>query len=311
MPLSYHAGQIEVQTEANSRPAADMLAVRTAGRSERILGFYAAADLVVMASQDEAGRLRFGAYSGTPPLLTPLDEKTLGLPAEGPSLPDGTQVGAIAINLEQGRRARANGHIVRRDGGPALEAAEELINCRKYIAPSVPLEDGLHSGPESRDDVGFEDPRLADVMGRLETAFLSSVNPSGQPDVSHKGGPPGFIAFEPEMRRLSWPELIGNGMFKSAGNVRATGIVSLLALDLASGDAYEFSGRGEYRTELRYEQPRESGLWPSEFNFPTQGVMSVQVEQITLLRGLILPRQRLDSKEKITACSPTEAQVPR
>lgn len=288
-----------------------MLAVRTAGRSERILGFYAAADLVVMASQDETGALRFGAFSGTPPLLTPLDEKTLALPADVSTLPQGTQAGAIAISLEQGRRARANGRIVLRDGRAALEAAEELINCRKYIAPSVALADGLHCGPVRRDTVTPGDPRLTDVMSRLETAFLTSVNPAGQPDVSHKGGPAGFIAFDAETCRLSWPELIGNGMFKSAGNVRATGIVSLLALDLASGDAYEFSGRGEYRTELRYEQPRESGLWPSEFNFPTQGVMTVHVEQITLLRQLILPRQRLQSQDKITACSPTEDQVPR
>ena len=300
MALTYHAGQIEVQTEANSRPAADMLAVRTAGRSERILGFYAAADLVVMAAADEAGRLCFNAFSGTAPLLKPLDEATLALPGDASPLAEGTQVGAIAINLEQGRRARANGRVVLRDGGPALVAAEELVNCRKYIAPSIALEDGLHCGPSTREAVEPGEPGVAAVISRLETAFLASVNPAGQPDVSHKGGPAGFVDFDAATRRLSWPELIGNGMFKSAGNVRATGTVSLLALDLASGDAYEFSGRGEYRTELRHEQPRESGLWPSEFDFPTQGVMTVQVEQITLLRGLILPRQRLESQAKIT-----------
>jgi hypothetical protein len=105
--------------------------------------------------------------------------------------------------------------------------------------------------------------------------------------------------------------LIGNGMFKSAGNVRATGVVSVLGLDLATGDAYELSGRGEYSTRLRYEEPRESGLWLSEFDFPTQGVMTVQVERVTLLRRLITPRQRVESRDKVTACSPVEEQVPR
>jgi hypothetical protein len=309
MALRYHAGQIEVQTEANSRPAAEMLAVRTAGRSERILGFYAAADLVVMAAQDGGGRLRFSAFSGSAPLLTPLDEATLALPGE--AFADGTQVGAIAINLEQARRARANGRIVLLEVGAALVAAEELINCKKYIAPSIALEDGLHCGPVARENVAAIDEQLAGVMQRLETAFLASLNPAGQPDVSHKGGPQGFVEYDAGKRLLRWPELIGNGMFKSAGNVRATGVVSLLALDLATGDAYEFSGRGEYRTELRYEQPRESGLWPSEFNFPTQGVMTVQVEEIALLRSLILPRRRVEGQEKVTACSPVEEQVPR
>jgi hypothetical protein len=309
MALIYHAGQVEVQTEANSRPAADMLAVRTSGRSERILGFYAAADLVVMAAQDAGGRLRFNAFSGTAPLLTPLDDATLALP--GAAFAEGTQVGAIAINLGEARRARANGRIALHDGRPAIVAAEELINCKKYIAPSIALEDGLHRGPAGRENVEATDERLAEVMSKLETAFLATLNPDGRPDVSHKGGPPGFIAFDPGAASLTWPELIGNGMFKSAGNVRATGVVSLLALDLASGDAYELSGRAGYKTALRYDQPRESGLWPSEFNFPTQGVMTVQVEEITLLRSLLLPRRRVESREKITACSPIEDQVPR
>jgi hypothetical protein len=309
--LTYHHGQLAVQTEANSRPAAEMLATRTAGRNERILGFYAAADLVVMALPDSEGRLRFHAFSGTPPLLTPVDESTLALPDAASALPEGAQAGAIAINLEEGRRARANGRIVRRDGRPALEAAEELINCRKYIAPSIALAEGLHFGPSAHQPVSPDDARLAGVMQRLETAFLASMNPAGQPDVSHKGGPTGFIAFDPAAQCLAWPEMIGNGMFKSAGNIRATGTAAMLALDLASGDGYEFRGHAEFRTEFRYEEPRESGLWISEFEFPTQGVMSLQVEEVTLLRGLILPRRRLAGRDKVTACAPHELQAPR
>jgi hypothetical protein len=109
---------------------------------------------------------------------------------------------------------------------------------------------------------------------------------------------------------LTWPELIGNGMFKSAGNVRATGIVSVMALDLNSGDAYELCGRGEYQTELRYAEPRDRGLWLSEQDFPTQGVMTVRIEEASLLMGTILPRRRIESESKVTACSPVEEQVP-
>ena len=311
MPLSYHTGQIEVQTEANSRPAADMLAERLAGRSSRSISFYESADLLVLATPDASGVLRFTALSGTAPLLTPADDEALLLPKGTSGLRNGVQAGAIAIDLEQRRRARANGRIVLRDGRPAIEAAEELINCRKYIAPSVALDAGLHCGPVSRETIAPVDARLRSVLDTVETAFLASVSPEGRPDVSHKGGPPGFICFDPESRLLSWLELIGNGMFKSAGNVRATGVVSMLALDLAFGDAYEFSGRGEYRSELRYAEPRDKGLWPSEFAFPTQGVMTVQVDEVTLLRGLIRPRQRVESIVKITACSPAEDQVPR
>jgi hypothetical protein len=118
------------------------------------------------------------------------------------------------------------------------------------------------------------------------------------------------MSFDAAARVLSWPELIGNGMLKSAGNVRATGVVSVVALDLESGDAYELSGRGQYRTVLRYHQPRESGLWPADTDFPTQGVMTVAVEEVTLLRHFVSPRRKVESAEKITSCSPAEDQRP-
>jgi uncharacterized protein len=310
MSLNYHAGQVEVQEEANSRPAADMLAERLAGRSQRSLNFYASADLLVLATPDASGVLRFSALSGQPPLLSPEEDGLLRLPKGAVGLAEGVQAGAIAINLKERRRARANGRILLREKRVYLDAAEEIVNCRKYIAPSVALQPAFHNGPQAREAVDFGDGRLRDALLGAETAFLASISPEGRPDVSHKGGPPGFIAFDPASGVLRWPELIGNGMLKSAGNVRATATASLVALDLASGNAYEFSGRGKYENEMRYAKPRDKGLWPSEVDFPTQGLMTVAVDEVTLLRGFVLPRQRLETDEKVTACSPVEDQVP-
>ena len=57
MALVYHAGQIEVQEEANTRPAAENLAdwVGPVGQ------FASVADMFLLASADEAGDLRFAA----------------------------------------------------------------------------------------------------------------------------------------------------------------------------------------------------------------------------------------------------------
>src|SRR5687768_15836688 len=134
MAIVYHAGQREVQDEANSRPAADMLAKRMGSRSERNLSFYARADLVVYATAGEGGVLRFGAVSGRAPLLLPSDEASLLLPASFPALSQGTQVGAIAIDLESASRARVNGVIEECEGARVLASREEFINCRKYVA---------------------------------------------------------------------------------------------------------------------------------------------------------------------------------
>jgi predicted pyridoxine 5'-phosphate oxidase superfamily flavin-nucleotide-binding protein len=310
MAIVYHAGQIELQNEANSRPAADMLSDRLGNRGPRNLDFYANADLFVFATVDDDGALRFGALSGAAPLVEVTDEGVL-LPPNLRFEGNPAQLGSIAINLAQRNRTRINGPLVRQGDRLLVQANEEIINCRKYIAPSMPLEGGAHAGPESRKPVAIDDARLAEVIARTETAFLASVNPDGQPDVSHRGGPPGFIRLDVASRRLTWPELIGNGMFKSTGNVRATGTASLLVLDIESGDAYELSGRAAYRTVLRYEEPRDKGLWPSTSDFPVQGEMTLEIAQATLLRRLFLPRQRVVGAAKVTSCSPAEDQVPR
>jgi hypothetical protein len=310
MAIIYHAGQIEVQEEANSRPAATMLAERMGSRGDRNLAFYARADLVIYATADGAGVLRFGAVSGQPGLLTAADETALALPGEMASIAMGTQVGAIAIDLEGGARARVNGVVEAREGRPALVSREEFINCR-YIAPSIALEAREHSGPDAREVVSADDAGLLRALAAVETAFVATVDPSGQPEVSHKGGPPGFLNYGATSRTLEWIELIGNGSFRSAGNARATGVVSVTALDLASGDTYELCGRARYETRLRYATPRERALWPAEEDFPVQGVMTMQVEQVSLLRRLIAPRRRLVDVDKVTSCSPVEEQVPR
>ncbi len=94
----------------------------------------------------------------------------------------------------------------------------------------------------------FDSRRLADrleqaiVTNRLSDAahiafiesrdffFLSTVNESGEPTVSHKGGPTGFVRVLDE-RTLVFPGYDGNGMFLSMGNIAATGKIGLLFID--------------------------------------------------------------------------------
>jgi predicted pyridoxine 5'-phosphate oxidase superfamily flavin-nucleotide-binding protein len=311
MPIVYHAGQIEVQEEANSRPAATLLAERMGSRNERNLAFYARADLVVYAAANETVGLRFGAVSGPAGLLTAIDERSLSLPGAMARMAPGTKLGAMAIDLEAGSRARFNGVIEVRGDGKVLSTREEFVNCRKYIAPSEALDRREHSGPQAREDIAANDEGLVRALGSVETAFVASVDPSGQPEVSHKGGPPGFLNYDPVAGRLEWIELIGNGCFRTAGNVRATRAITVAALDLVSGDAYQLTGRARYTTRLRYTTPRERALWPAEEDFPVQGLMTMQVEEVSLLRGLIAPRRPLKDVAKVTSCSSIEEQVSR
>lgn len=60
--------------------------------------------------------------------------------------------------------------------------------------------------------------------------FLSTVNASGHPTVSHKGGAPGFVrVIDPTT--LVFPSYDGNGMFLSMGNIAGDGRIGLLFID--------------------------------------------------------------------------------
>ncbi|MEJ1159346.1 pyridoxamine 5'-phosphate oxidase family protein [Prosthecomicrobium sp. N25] len=60
--------------------------------------------------------------------------------------------------------------------------------------------------------------------------FLSTVGADGQPTVSYKGGPVGFVRVVDD-RTLAFPNYDGNGMYLSMGNAAATAKVGLLFID--------------------------------------------------------------------------------
>ncbi len=74
----------------------------------------------------------------------------------------------------------------------------------------------------------FTDEEIAFVETR-DMFFLSTVDPSGQPTVSYKGGAPGFVRIEDGA--LVFPCYDGNGMFLTMGDVLANPRVGLLFID--------------------------------------------------------------------------------
>ena len=73
-----------------------------------------------------------------------------------------------------------------------------------------------------------EDDRA--FLEQVDMFFLATVDASGRPTCSYKGGAPGFVAVLDD-QTLAFPNYDGNGMFLSAGNVAATGAVGLLFID--------------------------------------------------------------------------------
>ena len=71
------------------------------------------------------------------------------------------------------------------------------------------------------------DERQQAFIGRASYFFLATTDADGFPDVSHKGGRPGFVQIVDE-QTLRFPDYDGNGMFRSLGNIVDTGKVALL-----------------------------------------------------------------------------------
>ncbi len=110
--------------------------------------------------------------------------------------------------------------------------------------PDQPAAPELYGpGPRALQDT-FDSRRLADRLtevtvsetiderttGFFEAAsyfYLATVDADGFPDVSYKGGRPGFVRVMDE-RTLRFPSYDGNGMFRSLGNIVDTGRIAML-----------------------------------------------------------------------------------
>jgi Pyridoxamine 5'-phosphate oxidase len=306
-PLKYHEGQRAVQDEANTRALADHLSEWVGPVAEFSMG----ADMFLMA-HDDGTALRFTVLSGPAPMVEVAGPSRLRLLfPDGADLPPAGRIGGLAMNLSLARRARINGAISGGPDGIELEADETFTLCRKYMAPSLTTAETVTCGPTARTEVPLDDPWLTALLAQAETSFLASVTPAGAADVAHRGGPAGFITLDPTTRTLSWPEFVGDGVFKSAGNVRATGRMTLLVLDTETGDAAEIVGAGGYRNVRTQRSQRLEPLVQFRDHYPVQGEITCTVERALRLEGLFHPRNRIEKALKVTSQFTPDDQAPR
>jgi uncharacterized protein len=80
-----------------------------------------------------------------------------------------------------------------------------------------------------------------DFVAQCSMFFLATADAEGQPDVSYKGGMPGFVRIVDE-HTLAFPDYDGNGMFKSLGNILVNPKVGLLFVDFEDPNRMRVSG---------------------------------------------------------------------
>jgi len=69
------------------------------------------------------------------------------------------------------------------------------------------------------------------MVARASFFMLATADADGWPDVSYKGGQPGFVRIFDDGRTIAFPSYDGNGMYRSMGNIAASSKVGMLFID--------------------------------------------------------------------------------
>jgi len=253
----WHEGEVEIQRRVG---VAERMA--TVGRKairdhmpDQHRRFYAQLPFVVVGTVAPDGAPWAGWLEGRPGFVTSPDPRTLTIaadPAEadpaGPGLRPGAAVGLLGIELPTRRRNRMNGTLQRVGSGEMVVTVDQAFgNCPKYISVRQEQPDAAPPGsvePALRTDdlTGRMRRMIAEADTFFVASYLDEPERGRQVDVSHRGGPAGFVRVDAE-GGLTIPDYSGNLFFNTLGNLLVNPRAGLMVPDFATGDALHLTGR--------------------------------------------------------------------
>lgn len=243
----YHRGELAAQERAGLRDEAERLAPMI--RSEipaAVADFLTEQPMLVVGAVDPSGAVWATALTGFPGFLSVPSPSTLEVAASPRSgdplrqaLDEPTRVGLLAIEPGARRRVRMNGLSHPTPDGFLIDLDQVYPNCPKYIQRREPKwATAEPSRPESSTELSAEDREFATSV---DTFFIATADQSGNADVSHRGGNPGFLrALSPT--HLQWPDYTGNSMFNTLGNLEVNPRAGILLSDWTTGTFVHLTG---------------------------------------------------------------------
>lgn len=253
----WHAGERALQQRAGSAETLAEVGWRVvrAEMPQQHRDFFAQLPFIVLGAADAQGQPWATVLAGEPGFVTPTAPDRLllrALPATGDPLHgvlhEGQAVGLLGIQPHTRRRNRANGTVRSLgDSGFALQVQQSFGNCPKYIHPRE-LQQVAVAATAAEQGVALSG-RAAEIVRGADTFFIASQaltgEVSGGADVSHRGGPPGFVEVEADGSALSWPDFAGNRFFNTLGNLALDARAGLVFIDFDAGDLLHVAGRAE------------------------------------------------------------------
>jgi len=225
--------------------------------------FFAQLPVILLGSTDRRGQLWASLLAGSPGFVSSTGPKRLevdALPLDGDPLGEalapGAPLGLLGIELPTRRRNRANGRVVAADDqGFAVTVEESFGNCPKYIVKRdyqslAPAQEVASEAISTLDDGARR------LIAEAATFFVaSSAGRDALPDVSHRGGQPGFVDVAAD-GTLTVPDYSGNMYFNTLGNMLVHPRAGLLFPDFATGDLLQLTGV----TALDWDGPAVAAL---------------------------------------------------
>jgi predicted pyridoxine 5'-phosphate oxidase superfamily flavin-nucleotide-binding protein len=218
--------------------------------------FFALLPFLLAGSVDAAGQPWASVLAGPvgfahSPAPTALRIDALPEPADplAGALRGGMPIGLLGIQPHTRRRNRMNGSVaVLDEDGFTVEVGQSFGNCPKYIQPREPHyapPSGERPPPETLRGLDEEATRL---VRAADTFYIATAHPGAGSapafgvDVSHRGGPAGFVRAQGDT--LAVPDYVGNGFFNTLGNLELEPRCGLLFIDPATGDLLQLAARG-------------------------------------------------------------------
>ena len=168
----------------------------------------------------------------------------------------GAPVGLLGLEPHTRRRNRMNGRLAAMsEGGLEVAVVQSFGNCPKYIQARDPLRwDDTPPALAQPLDAALDAGALA-LIEAADTLFIASASApvpgDGRAegvDVSHRGGPPGFVAVQRRLDggvELLIPDFPGNRFFMTLGNLLRHPRAGLLVPDYAGGELLHLAADAE------------------------------------------------------------------
>jgi uncharacterized protein len=253
----FHPGERQVQERLGVRERMEAAGRRVMRNfmPDQHRAFFAGLPFLVLGTVDDAGQPWASVATGRPGFLATPEPTLLRVgarPAHATHLGEGCDVGALGIDFAARRRNRANGVVAAlSEAGFDIAVKQSFGNCPRYIQARdwTMLDPAAHAPGRVLHGRWLGAAERA-LIAASDTFFIASAlgsvrdEPSHGVDVSHRGGPAGFVRVDDE-HTLVVPDFNGNAYYNTLGNLQLNPRTGLLFIDFDNGTTLHIAAEVE------------------------------------------------------------------